>query len=167
LRQDYPTDRRRMTNNLTLQSVLEKAIQKEIEAQELYRHLGRTATDNVAREIFRQLSQVEKRHEELLRKYLRGELGEGALKREQALDYRIAEHLEQPRIKPDMKLDEVLLLAANREKASHEFYIALAGEHPVGKVKTLLEELASQELEHKQRMEYMYTEVAFPQTAGG
>jgi rubrerythrin len=156
-----------MTNKVTLQSVLEKAIQKEIEAQELYRNLSRTVTDDVARDMFRELSKVEKKHEELLRKYLRGELGEGSLKREQVLDYRIAEHLEQPPIKPDMKLSEVLLLAANRERASHELYLALAGEHPPGKVKTLLEELASQELEHKQRIEYLYTEVAFPQTAGG
>ncbi len=35
------------------------------------------------------------------------------------------------------------------------------------KVKSLLERLASQELEHKQRVEFLYTEVAFPQTNGG
>jgi len=156
-----------MTNALTVQSVLEKAIQKEIEAQELYRNLSRTAIDEAARDMFRELSKAEKKHEELLRKYLGGELGEGALKRDQILDYRIAEHLKQPPIKSDMKLSEVLLLAANREKASHELYLALARVHPPGRVKTLLEELASQELEHKQKMEYMYTEVAFPQTAGG
>ena len=156
-----------MTNKLTLQDILEKAIQKEIEAQELYRNLSRRVTDDAARDMFRELLKVEKKHEELLRKYVRGELGEGALKREQVLDYKIAEHLDQPRIKPDMKLSEVLLLAAYREKASHEFYIALAAEHPPGNVKSLLEELASQESEHKQRIEYLYTEVAFPQTAGG
>jgi rubrerythrin len=156
-----------MVNKLTLQSVLEKAIKKEIEAQELYRNLSRRVTDDAARDMFRELVKVERKHEELLRKYGCGEMGEGALKREQVLDYRIAEHLEQPRIKPDMKLDEVLLLAANREKASHELYLSLAAEHPPGNVKSLFEELASQESEHKQRIEYLYTEVAFPQTAGG
>ncbi len=34
-------------------------------------------------------------------------------------------------------------------------------------VKRLLERLASQELEHKQRVEFLYAEVAFPQTNGG
>ncbi|GAG30212.1 unnamed protein product [marine sediment metagenome] len=29
------------------------------------------------------------------------------------------------------------------------------------------QELASQELEHKQKAEFLYTEVAFPQTDGG
>jgi rubrerythrin len=117
--------------------------------------------------MFRELNRVEKTHEELLRKYLRGELGEGALPGRRVLDYSIAEHFEQPLIKPDMKLGEVLLLAANREKASHEFYLALAAEHKPGQVKTLLEKLAYQESEHKQKVEDLYTEVAFPQTDGG
>ncbi|OGO30828.1 MAG: hypothetical protein A2Z29_03945 [Chloroflexi bacterium RBG_16_56_11] len=156
-----------MKNKLTLQSVLERAIQKEIEAQELYRSLAATVKNDAARTMFRQLSEVEKKHEELLRKYVRGELGEGTLKAGHVLDYRIAEHFKQPPIRPDMKLDEVLLLAAGREKASHELYMGLAAETPPGKVRDLLEDLASQELEHKQRIEKLYTEVAFPQTSGG
>jgi rubrerythrin len=66
-----------------------------------------------------------------------------------------------------MKLKDVFLLAANREKASHEFYLGLAQIHPDGGVKQLIEKLAAQELEHKQRVEFLYTEVAFPQTDGG
>jgi rubrerythrin len=156
-----------MAQKTTLKTVLDKAIQKEIEAQELYLRLSQTVVEDSARDMFRELSNVEKKHENLLRKYARGELQEGALKRDQVLDYRIAEHLEQPPIKPEMKLGDVLLLAANREKASHEFYTSLAAEHPPGEIKKLLEELASQELEHKHRVEDLYTEVAFPQTAGG
>ena len=154
-------------NKLTVQSVLEKAIEKEIEAQELYRRLSGSVKDDTARETLRQLSRVEKKHEDLLRRYLRGELGEGTLKGQQELDYKIAEHLELPRIEPEMKLDQVFLMAAGRERASHDFYLSLAAAHPLGKVKTLIEDLASQELEHKQRVEYLYTEVAFPQTDGG
>ena len=156
-----------MADTLTLDNILEKAIQKEIEAQELYRSLYRTTENEAARDILQQLAEVEEKHEALLRRYRRGELGPGALEARHVLDYRIAEYLEQPEISPEMKLDEVLLLAANREKASHEFYLALADEHPSGPVKTLLEELASEEIEHKQKVENLYNEVAFPQTSGG
>jgi len=156
-----------MTTKLTVADVLERAIQKEIESQEIYTRLGRTATDAAARDLLGQMTRAEKKHEELLRRYLRGELGEGALARDHVLDYRIAEHLAEPSLEPDMKLAEILLAAANREKASHDFYHALAGAHPPGNVRRLLEELASQELEHKQHVEYLYTEVAFPQTDGG
>jgi rubrerythrin len=152
---------------LTVQSLLEKAIEKEIESQHLYQDLSQRMTDAAAKDAFRQLSQEEEGHENLLRQYLRGELGEGALKREQVLDYKIAEHLEQPEISLGMELKDVFLLAANREKASHEFYLSLAGVHPSGEVRRLLEQLASQELGHKQRVEFLYTEVAFPQTDGG
>ena len=114
-----------------------------------------------------ELSHVEKKHEELLRRYLRGELGEGTLKAGQVVDYKIAEHFEHPPIDPDMKLDEVLLLASEREKASHELYLGLAAEHEPGKVRELFEDLASQELGHKHRVEYLYNEVAFPQLDGG
>jgi rubrerythrin len=156
-----------MVTQLTVQSILEKAIQKEIESQHLYRDLSQKMTDAMANDAFRQLSREERGHENLLRKYLRGELGEGVLKREQVLDYKIAEHLEQPEISLGMELKDVFLLAANREKASYEFYLSLAGVHPSGQVKRLLEQLASQELEHKQRVEFLYTETAFPQTDGG
>jgi rubrerythrin len=156
-----------MIAQLTLENILTKAIEKEIASQHLYGDLSQKVMDKVTKDAFRQLSQEEQEHEKLLRKYLRGELKGGALKREQALDYKIAEHLEQPEMSPDMKLKDVFLLAANREKASHEFYLSLAGVHPAGEVKWLLEKLAAQELKHKQRVEFLYTEVAFPQTAGG
>ena len=156
-----------MIENVTLNYILQKAIQKEIEAQNLYHDLSQKMENEASRDLLMQLVKAETKHEELLQKYHSGELGEEALKSEQILDYRIVEHLNQPEISPDMKLDEILLLAANREKASHEFYLGMAGEHQPGQAKTLFEELASQELEHKQKVEYLYNEVAFPQTAGG
>jgi len=156
-----------MISQLTVQSILEKAIEKEIESQQLYQSLSQKMTNEAAKGAFLQLSREEEGHENLLRKYLRGELGEGALKREQVLDYRIAEHLEQPKVSPGMELKDAFLLAANREKMSHALYLSLAGVHPSGPVRSLLEQLASQELGHKRRVEFLYTEVAFPQTDGG
>lgn len=156
-----------MAGNTTLKAILDMAIQKEIEAQELYRRLYWKVVEDSAKDMFLELSKVEKKHENLLRDYAEGKLQEGALKSNHVLDYRIAEKLDQPPITPDMELKDVLLLAANREKASQEFYVSLASVHPPGDIKKLLEELASQELEHKHRVEDLYTEVAFPQTDGG
>ena len=156
-----------MADKLTVQAILEKAIEKEFESQQLYWSLSQQMTNEAAKNAFVQLSREEQGHENLLKKYLGGELGEGGLKNEQVLDYRIAEYLEQPKITPDMGLKDVFLAAANREKASHAFYLSLAGVHPPGRARNLLEHLASQELEHKRRVEFIYTDVAFPQTDGG
>lgn len=152
---------------MTLEKVLRKAVQKEIASWLLYNDLSRRMSQEVARDAFKQLAQQEKSHQNRLEQYLRGEIKEGALGGGQAVDYKIAEYLEQPKIYPDMALKDIFLLAANREKASHELYLGLAGIHPEGEVRRLFEELAAQELEHKQRLEFLYTEVAFPQTDGG
>lgn len=156
-----------MTTQLTLNEVLDKAIQKEVESQLLYSDLGQKMDNQAARDAFQELGRQEQRHQNLLEKYSRGELKGGMLSRGQVVDYKIAEHLDQAEISPHMKLPDVFLLAANREKASHEFYISLATIHPAGEAKRLLEELAAQELGHKQKVEFLYTEVAFPQTDGG
>jgi len=152
---------------LTLKKVLQKAIEKEIESRFLYTELSQKVESEVAINAFQKLAQQEQGHQSFLEQYLRGELKEGALSSGQVIDYKIAEHLNQPEIFPGMMLKEIFLLAANREKASHKLYISLAQIHPAGKVKKLLEELAVQELEHKQKMEFLYSEVAFPQTDGG
>jgi rubrerythrin len=156
-----------MVVQMTVQSILEKAIEKEIESQQLYGDLSQKMTNAAARDAFARLKREEEGHEELLRRYLRGELGEGGLRKEQILGYKIAEYLEQPEITSGMGLADVFLVAANREKASHEFYLLLARAHPLGRVRSLLEQLAAQELGHKQKVEFLYTEVAFPQTDGG
>lgn len=156
-----------MAVKMTLKSVLDIAIKKEIEAQELYLGLSKRVVEQSAINMFLELSKVEKKHERMLRDYADGKLHEGALKSDHVIDYKIAEKLEQPPVESDMSLADVLLLAANREKASNEFYIDLAALHPPGEIKELLEELASQELQHKHRIEDLYTQVAFPQTSGG
>lgn len=156
-----------MATQFTLNEILEKAIQKEIGSRLLYIDLSQKMEDQVAKDAFQELAQQEQGHQNLLEKYLRGELKGGTLSRGQVIDYKIAERLDQSEISLDMKLKDVFLLAANREKASHEFYLSLAQIHPAGEVKRLIERLAAQELEHKQRVEFLYTEVAFPQTNGG
>ena len=156
-----------MVAKLTLNEVLEKAIQKEIESQRLYTELSQKVSEQAAKDAFMSLFREEQRHQSILERYLYGEIKDGALKSGQVIDYKIAEHLDQPEVTPAMKLEDVFLLAANREKASHEFYLGLAEVHPPGQVRKLLEELALQELKHKQKVEFLYTEVAFPQTDGG
>ncbi len=156
-----------MAAQLTLNEVLDKAIQQEIGSRLLYIDLGQKMENQAAKDAFQELAQQEKEHQNLLEQYQRSELTAGTLSMGQVIDYKIAEHLNQPEISPDMQLKDVFLLAANREMHSYEFYLALAGIHPPGEMKGLLEGLASQELEHKQRVEFLYTEVAFPQTAGG
>jgi rubrerythrin len=156
-----------MLNSLTVKQVLETAILKEIESQQLYADLGSRVTEDAAKEAFRELANQEKAHQRFIERYLRGERIDGALACSQLIDFKIAEHFREPEPSPQMALKDAFLLAANREKLSYEFYHSLAAVHPVGEVRRTLEDLAGQELGHKARVEFLFTQVAFPQTDGG
>lgn len=156
-----------MAATIALGDILDKAIEREIQSQRVYTDLGKKVKESAARDVFAILVREERTHQELLERYQRGELNGGALGLKQPVDYRIAEHFYQPEVSPDMGLKDVFLVAANREKASHDLYLGLARVHLPGEVKTLLRRLAREELGHKQKMEFLFTEVAFPQTDGG
>ena len=156
-----------MPKQLNLKDILALAVLKEIEAQELYADLCRKSNSRVVQEAFQALIQQEKQHQTLLEKYRAGEMKQGALRMEHPCDYHIAEHFAEPKPAAGMELKDAFLFDADREKASHEFYLKLARLHVAGEVRILLEKLASQELEHKAVVESLFTEVAFPQTDGG
>jgi|WetSurMetagenome_2_1015567.scaffolds.fasta_scaffold330654_1 rubrerythrin len=157
-----------MTSNQTsVMDVLKLAIRREIESQQLYRSLADRVAQDAARYAFTVLFHQELEHQQILEKYLNGGYTQGILNLRQVIDYKIAESLDQPVITPEMPLPDIFLLAADREKKAHEFYQQLAGIHPPGEIRSLFGKLASEELGHKQKVEQMYTEVAFPQTDGG
>jgi len=156
-----------MATQFTLNEVLEKAVEKEKASQLLYENLSQRMQNPVAKDAFRELAREEQEHQNLLGQYQSGQLTAGTLSKEAVIDYKIAEHFDQPEISPDMQLKDVFLLAANREMHSYDLYTSLAAIHPQGEMKSLFIQLATQELKHKYRLEFLYTEVAFPQTDGG
>jgi len=156
-----------MQTTFTVHDILERACQKEILSQMLYKDLAQKMKKQEAADAFNELVKQEFQHQLLIEKYINGDIGEGGLSPEHVVDYKLVEKLEQPEIAPDMELKDVFLVAAHREKMSHELYSRLAAMHQSGRIKKLLKELASQELKHKQIVEYLYSEVAFPQTDGG
>jgi rubrerythrin len=162
-----PAEVKKMENQLTLREVLEGAIQKEIMSRFLYIGLRQRVKNQASRDAFQSLAEQEVVHQCILEDYLHGQFKEGVLSSDLVLDYKIAEYLDQPEISPTMEIKDVFLLAANKEKIAHDLYARLSEIHPNGHVKHLLENLAAQELEHKHRLESLYTEVAFPQTDGG
>jgi rubrerythrin len=156
-----------MVSNLTLREVLDSAIKKEIMSRFLYVGLKQRVKNQAAKEAFSLLADQEEIHQKVLEDYLHGKMKEGTLSAGLVVDYKIADCLDQPDITPTMELRDVFLVAAQKEKAAHDLYQNLAAIHPNGQVKHLLENLAMQEMEHKNRVETLYSEVAYPQTDGG
>jgi rubrerythrin len=156
---------RKMDNKLTLKEVIEGAIQKEIMSRFLYIGLRQRVKKQASRDIFQALAEQEEVHQRILQDFLRGLYKEGSLNFGLVVDSKIAEYLDQPEISPTMDIVEVFLLAANKEKLAHDLYISLSEIYPNGQMKHLLEDLADQELEHKNRLESLYSEVTSSQKA--
>jgi rubrerythrin len=143
------------------------AIQREIEAYEFYWGLCVTVQDTTARDALDFLAGQERKHREFLESYQDGQLGPGTLRLTQVIDYKIAENLEKPDIQKNMRSSDVYLVAAHREQNSVNFYTGLAAIHPDGHVKDMLLRMANEEKLHKEKVEYLYSNTAFPQTDGG
>jgi rubrerythrin len=145
-------------------SIIERAIKNEQEAYDFYRDLARLVEDKEAKDTLLFLAREEKGHKEYLLTYRQNGFS-GEVRK--AVDYKIAEHLTKPDIQKDIRTRDVYLIAANRELNAHHFYVGLAGLHPDGEIRNLLLRMADEELKHKEKMEYLYANAAFTQTAGG
>ncbi|MCU0277217.1 MAG: ferritin family protein [Acidobacteria bacterium] len=151
----------------SLQSLIESAIRNEEEARVFYLGLSALVEDPLAKETLQFLAGEELGHKEFLQAYLKGEKKFTALGMETPIDYHVAQYAARPDPKKNMNSSEVYLVAAHREWNSYKFYMGLAGAQPAGEVKEMLESMANQELKHKEKVEYLYSNTAFPQTAGG
>jgi rubrerythrin len=150
-----------------LSDFIDIAIQREIEAYEFYQELCATVQETTARDALDFLAGQERKHREFLESYQAGLLGPGTLRLTQVIDYRIAEYLEKPDIQKNMHSSDVYLVAAHREQNSVNFYTGLAAIHPDGHAKDMLLRMANEEKLHKEKVEYLYSNTAFPQTDGG
>lgn len=150
-----------------LADIIDTAIRREEEAYTFYMGIFGKVEQKSVRETLEFIAGEEKKHREFLVKYRDGGYGAKALRMSDSIDYRVAEHLEEPAIGDDMRSEDVYLIAAHRELRSYNFYSGLAGLHPQGELHQILLKIAGEELRHKEKMEYLYANTAFPQTDGG
>ena len=139
--------------DITLSRLLKRAAQKETAAWLLYNNLSRRALQASLRDCLREIVRQEKEHQALLEEYLEGRISEGTLSLDLVVAPEVVACLEQPSIFPEMNPVDMLALAVKREQATHDLYLSLAQLHPEGSIKSRLEEMARQELEHKSQLE--------------
>ena len=138
--------------------VLSLAVQKEIEAHELYANVAQRTDNPAAKALLRELAAEEANHRSLL-EGLRPEQVT-AFKPPRALqDLKITEYLQATPLGPESGLQEVLIHAMKREEQARDFYQAMAGATQDDQLKRLLEKLATMETSHKARLEAFYDDV--------
>jgi rubrerythrin len=151
----------------TVSEVIETAIRREEEAYHFYMDIHDKVSDPGTRDILSFVAGEEQRHRAFLVKYRDGKFGAQSLRQSDVVSYHVAEHLDAPEVSEEIKPEDVFLVAAHRESRSHRFYAELAMLHDSGEIREMLLKMANEELKHKEKMEYLYANTAFPQTAGG
>lgn len=147
--------------------IIETAIQREEEAFEFYMGIRAKVNEQAVQDALEFIAGEEKKHRDFLVAYRDGGFGVQSLRMTDVVDYKIAEHLEEPDLKEETRSEDVYLIAAHRELRSYHFYSELAQLHPEGDLNEMLVKIANEELKHKEKMEYLYANTAFPQTDGG
>jgi rubrerythrin len=147
--------------------ILEIAIKREEEAYDFYMDIHANVADPSVKETLEFIAGEEKKHKAFLVSYRDGNFGASGLRMSDVDEYKIAEYLEEPEVAADMKPEDVYLVASHREQRSHLFYTELAHLHADGEPQEMLLKMANEELKHKEKMEYLYANTAFPQTSGG
>jgi rubrerythrin len=144
------------------------AISREEEAFRFYTDLAERVTDGAAREALTWIGEEEKKHKAYLEKFRADGVGPEAMRLSDVVYYKIAEHLDEPEVEEDMSRAEIFLVASHREFRAYKFYSELAMLYDTGDaVHDMLHKIANEELKHKEKMEYLYANTAFPQTDGG
>ena len=147
--------------------IIEIAIKREEEAYDFYMDIHSKVVDAGVKDTLEFIAGEEKKHKAFLVSYRDGNFGAKALRMSAVVDYKIAEYLEEPEVDENSNPEDVYLMASHREFRSHHFYTELANLHAEGDLREMLLKMANEELKHKEKMEYLYANTAFPQTSGG
>jgi rubrerythrin len=143
-----------------LQALIEQAIAQEELSHEFYRRMANLVTHEDTKETFLYLAKEELEHKHFLEQCL---TPAGCPLVSHPQDTKLAEYMQTPAITPEMSPKEALVVAMKREEAAHRFYRHLASLQPSGEAKAFLEKMAEVELGHKEKVEYLYDNTAFPE----
>ncbi len=156
-----------MNKEMSLSEVLAMAIAREQEAYFFYLDLLDLAKDQNTKETLQWIANEEMKHRRFLVGYRNGNHGKNALNLTKVVDYKVAEHIAAPDAEKPLNSADIFLVAAHRELQSNRFYTELSKMHSDPGLKELLLGMANEELKHKEKMEYLYSNTEFGQTAGG
>ncbi len=140
-----------------LKTILKAAIKTEEQSYALYTMAQKKVKYPSSKEFLKELAQEELKHKEKLLAILENreklsELGSQA----QVQDLKIVDLIKGTALSEDADYQRILLYAAKREKATHEYYSSLALGLEGTEAGDLFSKLAQEELTHKNKLEREY-----------
>lgn len=144
-----------------VRQIIRTAIQREIDAYTLYTNAAEMVASSPAKQVLQDLAAQEVGHRRRLEGLLGGRVFR-VISRDQerkVADLKITDHLVEEPLDSNADIQNILIVAGKREKASHDLYSALAQVADDEDTTKLFEFLAGEELTHKVRVESLYEDL--------
>lgn len=142
--------------------VISGAIDAEIEARKFYEGVAARIKDDYLKDVFSGFAKEEAKHERILTEILeKGKTDTSYFSFEK--DFHVAETIEMPSVDQNMNLKEAIGIAMKNEEIAMKNYQALADSCDDAGLKTVFQDLASMERQHKFKMEKDFVDVAYPE----
>ncbi len=141
--------------------IISFAIDQEMEAFTFYHSIAQRAEDKNVKNLFSDLAADEKKHRVTLEAFL--DRAPDKLHFSEAKDYKVVDSIPTPPLSPDLKPLDGLVIAIRKELEAMQMYTQLAVRSTEAAQKDVFLELASMERGHKNRLEDIYTNMAFPE----
>ncbi len=152
-----------MDTSTSVEAIIKRAIVLEDESANMYLAAAGGAKNAPIRKRLEEMAAQEQGHKAKLEEILAGNV-RWAIRRAKAepvQDLRLSDHLEAKPLDADADYQDVLLMAARREKAAYDFYMAMSEFVDDKLIKNVFEMLATEELRHKYEVEKTYEEVVY------
>ena len=143
-----------------LEAIIKSAIAQEELSHAFYKRLAGLVSHADTKDTLEYLAREELEHKAFLQSCF---TPQGCTLVGQAQNVHLAEMLAAPAIGDNMAPKEALAIAAKRGEGAYRFYQALASLQPPGEIQAFLEKMAKVELQHKEKVEYLYDNAAFPE----
>lgn len=146
-----------------LERILDQAIQFEEDAFQFYTKAKAMVKRTNIKSTLQDLAKQEVKHKQRLQALRAGNTETIiAMPRQGKIeDLKLAEYLVPRPLDENASFQDVLIVAMQREKSSHDFYSTMAGIAEAAEAKSLFQFLAEEELVHKNKIESLYDEVLY------
>ena len=138
----------------TIHSIIDFAIDTEIDSYDFYKEAINKTEDLQAKIIFGNLAEEELKHKEFLEKLLKDDSYSFDL--EQFTDYKISEDIYKDDYSEQIDLKDAIAIAIKKEEEAMYMYKALSDDSVNKEVKDLFLDLSKMEQMHKVKLEEIY-----------
>ena len=141
----------------SFEKIIAGAIEKEIEAYELYTQAAKQVTEQSAQKLFEELASEELVHKQKLKNIdISSAISETAIPK--STESRMIDFLVDKPLESIDNIQDIFIFAMKRERLAQEFYQNTAALVTETKIQQLLLALAEEEKTHLNRLETIYDE---------